>query len=371
MARLGELLVQAKKISLDEMDYVLRNQVVFGGRYGTNLIEMGFMTEGELTTFLAETMRVPAADPERMMSIPAKTINLIPREVAEKFKVIPLALEQRRLTVATMDPHNLAAVDALAFTTGYSILPAVTTEFRMVLALEKHYGIRRTLRHPSLSGTPTKVRKRTRTAEQESHILLTAPNYFAPQNKESLAPLNGDFQGFEQYSDDSACNGAPHLTLDSIAERLANSADRDAIAEAIIDYTSQWFPCSALFIIRGASAIGWRGVRDGIELAGFDELDIPLDTTSALQNSMENSKLFVGPITDSPANAQMLAGLGNVQPESSLILPIMLQKRTVALFYLDGSIDQLAGRQEELQKLMVKTSLAFEILLLRNKILSV
>jgi hypothetical protein len=369
-ARLGELLMQAKIINLDEMDQVLQNQVVFGGRFGTNLIEMGFMTEEELTGFLAKTIRVPAADPELVKNLPEETIRLVPREVAEKFKIVPIALERRRLTVAAMDPHDLESMDALAFTTGYTILPAVSTEFRLVLALEKYYGIRRKLRHPSLSGVSPKQVKRRRSPGQESHDLLTAPNYFAPQTKEELAPLKEEFHGFDQYPDDFGPDGASHLTLDNVAERLANAADRDAIAEAIINYTSQWFPCSALFLIRGTSAIGWKGLRDGNELAGFDELDVPLDTPSVLQYVMENKQFFLGPVTDSPVNDRLVAGLGGVRPESSLILPIMLLKRTVALLYLDGPSDRLTPRLLELQRLLGKTALAFEILLLRNKILS-
>lgn len=369
-ARLGELLIQAKILNLDEMDQVLQNQVVFGGRFGTNLIEMGYMTEEELTSFLAECMRVPAADPELMKNLPEEIIKLIPREVADKFKTVPLALDRRRLTVATIDPHDLAAMDTLAFTTGYTIIPAIATEFRIVLALEKYYGIRRKLRHPSLSGVPPKQVKRRRAPDRESHDLLTATNYFAPQTEEALAPLKEEFHGFDQFPDDFGPEGESHLTLDGVAVRLANATDRDAIADAIIAYTSQWFPCSALFLVRGAAAIGWKGVRDGSEPAGFDELEIPLDTPSVLQYVIENKQFFLGPITDSPANYRLVAGLGGVRPEASLILPITLLKRTVALLYLDGPSDRLTQRLMELQRLLGKSSLAFEILLLKNKILS-
>ncbi len=369
-ARLGELLVKAKILNLDEMDQVLQNQVVFGGRFGTNLIEMGFMTEEELTAFLAEQMRVPAAAPELMKNLPEETVKLIPLEVADRFKIVPLTLERRRLTVATMDPHDLATMDALAFTTGYTIIPAVSTEFRLVLALEKYYGIRRKLRHPSLSGVPPKRAKRRRTPDKESHDLLTATNYFAPRTEEALAPLREEFHGFDQFPAEFDPEGAGQLTLEGTAMRLANAADRDAIAEALIGYTSQWVPCSALFLVRGKSAFGWKGVRNGTEPAGFDELELPLDTPSVLQYVMDNKQFFLGPVTASPANDRLVAGLGGNRPEAALILPITLLKRTVALLYLDGPGERLTPRLLELQRLLGKTSLAFEILLLRNKILT-
>jgi len=46
----------------------------------------------------------------------------------------------------------MAAVDELRFITGYDIIPYVTSELRLLYALEKYYGLERDLRYISIFG---------------------------------------------------------------------------------------------------------------------------------------------------------------------------------------------------------------------------
>ena len=97
-------------------------------------------------------MEMPYATVEQLTSVPPEIIKLIPKEIAEEYKIIPLRLEKKRLTVAMWDPGDLASIDAISFITGYIIIPVVCSELRLLLALEQYYGIKREVRYIQLSG---------------------------------------------------------------------------------------------------------------------------------------------------------------------------------------------------------------------------
>jgi hypothetical protein len=65
----------------------------------------------------------------------------------------------------------------------------------------------------------------------------------------------------------------------------------------------------------------------------------------------------------------MLAGIGGNPPSSALLLPLMLMGRVVAVVYVEGGLTPLSSRIAHLQKIVGKASMAFEILILKNKIL--
>lgn len=68
--RLGELLVDAGKITPAQLEETLKGQAIFGGRFGTNLVEMGYLEEQELAHFLSQKTGIAHTSPELLMDIP-------------------------------------------------------------------------------------------------------------------------------------------------------------------------------------------------------------------------------------------------------------------------------------------------------------
>ncbi|MEE8278265.1 MAG: type II secretion system protein GspE, partial [Thermoanaerobaculia bacterium] len=60
MSRIGELLVQADKISAEQLEQALNAQQGGGGRLGAHLVELGFIGDDELVEFLSQRYGVPA-----------------------------------------------------------------------------------------------------------------------------------------------------------------------------------------------------------------------------------------------------------------------------------------------------------------------
>jgi hypothetical protein len=143
-ARLGEILVRERACSEAAVRDALKNQIIFGGRLGTNLLEIQAVTEDALARALGQQHGLPAVHGD--VHAEPIAVSLVSPEVADRCDAIPIVLKDRRLGVVVVDPRNVATLDELAFATGRAVHPIVAPEARVWALLRKHYGIERHLR---------------------------------------------------------------------------------------------------------------------------------------------------------------------------------------------------------------------------------
>jgi hypothetical protein len=101
----------------------------------------------------------------------------------------------------------------------------------------------------------------------------------------------------------------------------------------------------------------------------FDKMAIPLVDSSVLKTVTEGQGYYLGTIPDNALNNLMLSALGGGNPGVALLLPLVITGRVVNILYLEGGEGALGDRFVELQRLLAKAALAFEILIFREKIL--
>lgn len=152
--RLGAWLLSKGKITEDQLQRALQHQQFFGGRIGTSLIKLGYIDEDTLGEYLADVSGTPYASPARLDSLTAEVLALVPARLAAQYRVIPIGVEGRRLRLAMRDPKDLIALDEIAFLTGMSIEPSVSTEYRIQQALERYYQVASTLVVPVTGAAP-------------------------------------------------------------------------------------------------------------------------------------------------------------------------------------------------------------------------
>ena len=68
-ARIGNLLVKSKKITVEQLEEALKKQRDNGGNLGGNLIELGYVSEAELTDALAKQLGVETIDEAGLASL--------------------------------------------------------------------------------------------------------------------------------------------------------------------------------------------------------------------------------------------------------------------------------------------------------------
>jgi type IV pilus assembly protein PilB len=136
--RLGELLVRKNVISLNELRQAQELQKASGGNLGKSLTKLGHVTDDEMTEFLAAQYNVPAIDLSEY-TIDHEIAELIPQEVAERHRILPISRAGTSLVVAMVDPTNLHAIDDIKFLTGYNVEPVVASEASIDKAIEGCY----------------------------------------------------------------------------------------------------------------------------------------------------------------------------------------------------------------------------------------
>ena len=149
--RLGDLLVAAGGLDALELEQALRAQIVWGGRLGTNLIELGFIDLDELSRVLGKQRGLPAALAHHFDKADANLQAQLPAELAEKHLVVPLLrLADDQIALAGMDPLDgeaLAEISAALGVAPGALVCSVAAEQRMRYQLERVYNIKRSARY--------------------------------------------------------------------------------------------------------------------------------------------------------------------------------------------------------------------------------
>jgi type IV pilus assembly protein PilB len=153
-AKLGEILVRENLLTPEQLREALDYQRSHGGRLGFNLVKLGLVSDDMVTAVLSRQYGVPSVNLE-MFDIEPAVIRLIPREVAEKYSVLPLSRVGATLTLAMVDPTNVFAMDDIKFMTGLNIEPVVVSEAGVQEAIDRYYGTTREIELASTAEAST------------------------------------------------------------------------------------------------------------------------------------------------------------------------------------------------------------------------
>lgn len=144
--RLGELLVQAGVLSAEALQQALQLQQAEGGkrRLGRLLVEQGFVDETQLTQVLGRQFSVPWVSLYHV-DFSRQLLNLVPREVAEGYGVVPVYVRHVRgqgetLYVATDDPTNDEGLRKAAAYAGLPVRPMIASASDIRSAIRVYYG---------------------------------------------------------------------------------------------------------------------------------------------------------------------------------------------------------------------------------------
>lgn len=384
--KLGEMLLNEKLITREQLDEALKCQVIFGIKLGSSLIELGFISEEQLSRFLGSKLGVASASSNSFAAVPSEVLSLVPAELAEKYRIFPLKLEKRCLSLAMSDPSDLAAIDEIAFATGYRVQPLIAPDIRIAYALEKFYKIKRDPRYLRVSGSLGAMRQQPKpnTEKMSTDAVRTCLEPKAENIEVSFTREDGEllhieipaeFEGFGLLPDlpeDTVQTKAKVLSkysIDQLSSDFASAQTRDEIADIFITYLGQEFNLGALFIVRGNSAVGWRGISSNKKIEDFEQLSVALEKPSVITDIVASRQFSMGTLINTTENAKILKTFKVSQVTPLLVIPVIMLKKVVAVVIVSADMEALGKRLLELQKLVHKASLAFEMLIIKNKIL--
>jgi type II secretory ATPase GspE/PulE/Tfp pilus assembly ATPase PilB-like protein len=136
--RIGDLLKARGLLNDRQLHIALVQQKVTGDLLGNSLVKLGFVSSKEMGQILAEQAGIEFIDLSEYI-ISENALKAIPKDMAEKSGLIPLDMENGKLSIGITNPSNILAVDTVARLT--KMQPRVhmvdTDNFRD--ALEKAY----------------------------------------------------------------------------------------------------------------------------------------------------------------------------------------------------------------------------------------
>ena len=138
--RIGQIFVDLGFISDEQLEMLLEEQSNRpGALLGKIAQEMNMLTEEQLAQALSEQMGLQVIDLGDI-TLPADVLGRITESMAQLYRVIPVAFEANRLTVATCDPQNIMTQDELRSMLGHDIRMVIATETDIKKALDKHFS---------------------------------------------------------------------------------------------------------------------------------------------------------------------------------------------------------------------------------------
>jgi len=404
MRTFGHYLVEQGVITKDQFEEATQSRVVFGGRLGTNLAELGYMRLEDIGHHLARHLRIPLA-PEEWLSNPSgEARDALATALVEKYCALPLHLEKRTLHLAMLDPNDPVQVDEIAFATGLRIVPYVLPEVQLLALLEHHYGMRREVRYINLGREAAAgLTKKVKAAAQDpnakfSELVLDAAEDMAPlgdsqdlideESFQSLHAKTGSNSAAAQTRTDAdrapdvpemdladlahsaPADRAPELAEDSTAAlevALVLARDREAVSEIALRIARRYTDAAAVFIVRGGIVSGFRGDGESIseQIAG---ILLPAQSDCAITSPATTGVPFRGRPPEGGLDTTLLANLRRNDAREVTVFPILIRDQVVNLLYTDSGQNPLGetgfAALEALANLIAR---AYERLILERK----
>jgi hypothetical protein len=139
--RLGDRLIEAGLITRSELDSTLdwlRENGLSKRRLGRTLVELGFLSDRELTKILGVHFGMPVA-PFPVFDAEQAALKAVPAEFARKHRVVPCRLFSGSLFVAAPGPLQSEVVNELGRLTKHSVLVYLASEREVEAGLAKFY----------------------------------------------------------------------------------------------------------------------------------------------------------------------------------------------------------------------------------------
>ncbi len=137
---LGSLLVNEGFITERQLEKAKADSERRGEPLQRTLVSMGFVSDKDIVESMGKQMGVAFVDLDRI-ELDTDLARSIPEHLAQRYKVIPVAQKDNRLTLAMVDPLNVLAIDDIRLITGFDIEPVIGTEEEILKAIARLFGV--------------------------------------------------------------------------------------------------------------------------------------------------------------------------------------------------------------------------------------
>jgi hypothetical protein len=402
---LGELLVAARSLSSEQVEQALRAQVMWGGRLGTNLIELGYLDLDTLSKLLGRQHGIPAALARHFEKADAALQKRLSADVAERYSCVPLLqlAQHRQVAIAALAPIDRRGIAIIAGELAIEpaqVVIAVAAELRIRYHLERVYRIPRSTRFLRSRGKTIPAFPQFQilaVEEVDPEIVLPTPEPppippprpDEPVDLSSLAVLEDDATPIPESASSEPSGrdrrtyvrtiadqpgteseralariairrvaieeAVPQLgvTLGEATRAIRRAPDRDKVADLVIDAINRFLTgCNAavILVVRGAVAIGWKSYsRSGNALP---EIAVPCDQPGLLPRVVQRAQTHRSPAAELTEIDRLLLDSLNATPTDNaselVIAPVTIGGQVMCVLALAATPDAPAAAIEQI-----------------------
>lgn len=132
--------MRAGIISDKQLNDALEVHRATGSPLGRVLVDLGYATQGAILSVMAKQIGIEYIDFSERHPEPT-AVACVPKELAERYTLMPVQIIENTLVVAMADPQNVLALDDLRIITGYDIKPAISTKDDIIATVEEYYKV--------------------------------------------------------------------------------------------------------------------------------------------------------------------------------------------------------------------------------------
>ena len=138
--KIGQIFVDMGFVTDDQLGMLLEEQQTRPGTLlGKIAQEMNMLNEEQIVQALSEQMGMQVVELGDI-GLSHDVLKKITESMAQLYRVVPVAFEGNRLTVATCDPQNIVIQDELRQMLGYEVRVVIATETDIKKALDRWYS---------------------------------------------------------------------------------------------------------------------------------------------------------------------------------------------------------------------------------------
>ena len=139
---LGQSLIDAGKISSDQLQIALTEQRKTGKKLGESLFILGFLSEVDVQEAIGESVGYDSVSLKGIIP-DAKAMGLIKESFARTYSIMPISLREDSLKVVMTSPDDILLLDKLKRhiqNPDIQVIPAIGVEKEILNSIDNYYG---------------------------------------------------------------------------------------------------------------------------------------------------------------------------------------------------------------------------------------
>lgn len=137
--RLGDMLLEEGRITVQQLEKALRKQRNEGKRLGELLVDEGIVSENDIIGVLEKQIGIKRVKIDSI-NIDRKAVMCITEVLASKHTLIPIGFSGNKILIAMWDPLNIFAIDDVRIASGFEVQTFISTKKEIMKAIERYYS---------------------------------------------------------------------------------------------------------------------------------------------------------------------------------------------------------------------------------------